>query len=318
MEQKLDKIDRQILAELDKNCRVSDNVLAKKVRKSRQAVAYRIKRLVDSGAITGFFASINPNKMGFRVNKIYLKLRNIPERKKELVKYLQNAVNVYWMGECDGSWDLIFAIYTENEYGFYELKNKIISSFKDMIVDFYGDYLLDVKQYPKMYFTNELSDPVEFGGVVEKNQLDDLDRKILAQVVGDARASTVEIARVASSTPTTVAARLKRMKELGVIIQYRIGVNLVVLGLEYYKAIFKLDSYEDEKKLLEFCSQIPQIQYFIRNLWQIETEFVVKNYDEYYGIINYIKEKFPTAINRVESVILRSDEWTPGYRKLVK
>ncbi|NYZ76525.1 Lrp/AsnC family transcriptional regulator [Candidatus Micrarchaeota archaeon] len=319
MEQKIDKLDCKILAELDKNCRVSDGVLAKRIKRSRQTVAYRINRLVKDGVITGFYAAINPNKMGHRLFKIYLKFRNIPKRREELISYLRQSMNVYWMGECDGSWDIIFALYAKDEYMFYSLKNELLSTFKDIIVDFYGDYLLDVKQYPKMYFTGKLEKPVEFGGVVVQNKLDSLDFRILDYVIGNARAPTVEIAKRVSSTPPTVSSRLKKLEKLGVIIQYRIGVNLIRLGLEYYKAIVRLESHTSEelKELLEYCSQLPEIQYFIRNLWQIEPEFVVRNYNEYYDIINKLKEKFPQTIKTVDSVILRTDEWTPGFKKMM-
>lgn len=319
MEHKINKLDAKILAELDKNCRVSDRVLAKRIRRSRQTVAYRINRLIKDGIITGFYTAINPNKMGYRLFKIYLKFRNIPERREELFTYLRKSVYVYWMGECDGSWDIIFLIYAKDEYLFYNLKNELLSSFKDIIVDVQGDYLLDVQQYPKMYFTGKIEKPVEFGGVVADNRLDKLDYRILDFIVGNARAPTVKIARAVSSTPVTVSSRLRKLENLGVVIQYRIGINLVALGLEYYKAMIKLESHtrEEEKQLRDYCSQLPQIQYFIRNLWQIEPEFVVENYDEYYNIINKLREKFPKTIKTVDSVILRTDEWTPGFRKMM-
>jgi DNA-binding Lrp family transcriptional regulator len=318
MEQKLDKIDKKILAELDKNCRISDSELAKKVRRSRQTVAYRVRRLTEEGLITGFITSINPNKMGYQLFKIYLKLKNIPERKAVLMDHLRKLTSVYWMGESDGSWDLVFAVYAKEMYEFYEIKNQIFSLFKDIIVDLYGDVLLDVKQYPKMYFDSEISKPAEFGGFTVNNELDALDHNILGFIIDNARATTLEIAVKVSSTPTTVATRLKKMEKLGVIIQYRIGIDLIKLGYEHYKAIIVTESYskDEEKQLLEYCSHIPQIQYFIRNLWQIEPEFVVRTYDEYYMIINKLKERFPNVIKTIDSIILRTDEWTPGYKKL--
>lgn len=319
MKQLLDKIDKKILTELDKNCRISDSELAKKVRRSRQTISYRIQRLIDENIITGFVTSINPNKMGYRLFKIYLKLKNIPERKTALMNHLRNSNSVYWMGESDGSWDLVFAIYAKEMYEFYELKNQIFSMFRDIIVDLYGDVLLDVKQYPKMYFDFEISKPVEFGGNVSSNEMDELDHRILNFIINNARAATLDIAVNVSSTPTTVSTRLKRMERLGIIIQYRIGINLIKLGYEHYKAILAVESYskEDEEQLLEYCSQISQIQYFIRNLWQIEPEFVVKNYDEYYSIVNKMRERFPNVIKTIDSIILRTDEWTPGYSKLL-
>ena len=82
----LDKVDLKILAELDKNCRITSTQLAKRVGKSRQAVEYRINQLIETGIIGSFNASINPHKIGYKAYKIYLKMRNIPLEKERLFK----------------------------------------------------------------------------------------------------------------------------------------------------------------------------------------------------------------------------------------
>lgn len=316
---KLDKADRAILAELDRNCRVPTARLAKLTRKSRQAVEYRIRRLVEEGIITSFNAAINPHKMGFKIYKLYLQLRNIPERRKALFEYLHCCGSVYWMGECDGVWDLIFGVFEKSDRGFYTLKNLITSRFADIIVKSDGDIYVDVMQYPKMYFTNEIAAPVMFAGQVVQNEMDELDHAILGEMVNNARIPLTALAAKVKSTPPTVSARLKRMEKLGIIIQYRIGVDLSRLGLEMYKAIIHIERYtqKDEKELLEYMSSIPSIQYFIRNIWNIEPEFVVGSYNEYYEIMNGIKKRFPYVIRNVESVLLKTDEWTPGFRNLL-
>ncbi len=317
---KLDKTDRKILAELDKNCRIPTTVLAKKVMKSRQAVEYRISQLEKRGVITSFNASFNPHKMGYKIYKIYLKLRNIPEEKQKLFNYLKSAGIVYWMGECSGSWDLIFGVFSRNDYEFYKLKNEILSNFQRIITQEYGDSLIDVKQYAKMYFTNEIVPPTMFAGEVVNNELDELDYSILGEIVNNARMPINELAKKVNSTAIIVRGKLKKLEQKGIIIQYRIGINLNVIGLELYKAIIKLDKYtkEDESKFLTYLSNIPNIHYYIRNIWQIEPEIVVSSYQEYYEIIENLKKEFPFVIRTVDSVLMITDEWTPGFKNLLK
>jgi len=128
-----------------------------------------------------------------------------------------------------------------------------------------------------------------------------------------------QLASRVESRPEKVAERLKRMEKLGVIIQYRIGVDLKKLGLENYKAILHMERYspEDERKLLEYVSGLLHTQYFIRNIWNIEPELVVEDYHEYRLIVDKLKESFPFVIKNVESVLMKSDEWTPGYKNLL-
>lgn len=317
---KLDKADKIILAELDKNCRIPSTTLSKKSRKSRQAVEYRINNLLERGIITSFNASFNPHKMGYRIYKIYLKFRNIPEEKKKLFEYLKNSGRVYWMGECSGSWDLIFGVFAKSDYEFFELKNELISRFNEIIIEEEGQILLDVKQYPKMYFLNKTEEPVMFAGEIIKNDLDKLDYEILGIIVNDGRISILDLAKKVNSTVTIIQNRLKKLKESGVIIQFRIGVDLNKLGLELYKAIIKLDRYtkEDEEKLLRYISNLPNVHYYIRNLWSIEPELVVSNYQEYYEIIENLKKEFPKVIRTIDSVLMITDEWTPGFQNLLK
>ncbi|MDO8340026.1 MAG: winged helix-turn-helix transcriptional regulator [Candidatus Burarchaeum sp.] len=317
---RLDKADRVILAELDRDCRVPIKRLARMARKSRQAVEYRIARLVDEGVITGFHVSINPHRMGYKLYKIYLQLRNVPAERKKLLDYLRTSGIVYWMGECDGVWDLIFAVFTRSDYDFYALKNDLISRFGRIIVKREWGMLVDVKQYPKMYFTGKLVQPTEFAGEVVRSEMDELDYAILREIVNDARMPITALAGRVKATPMTVAARLKKMEREGVIIQYRIGVDLGKLGLEYYKTIIHVDRYteEDARKLLAHVSSLPQIQYFIRDIWNLEPELVVRNYQEYGEIMDRMRAEFPQVIRNVESVLMRTDEWTPGFRNMMK
>ncbi len=317
---KLDKADRTILAELDKNCRIPSTILARKANKSRQAVDYRINHLIKEGIITGFQASFNPHKMGYKIYKIYLKLKNVPAEKQRLFTYLKTSGRVYWMGECSGTWDLIFGIFAKNDYEFFEVKSDIISEFNLIIVEEEGQMLLDVRQFPKMYFTGRGADPAMFAGELVGNKLDELDSAILEELVNNGRISLVDLAGRVKSTVMIVKGRMKKMEQKGIIIQFRIGVDLNKLGLELYKAIIKLDRYtkEDEKRLYAHISKLPGIQYYIRNLWSLELELIAGNFQEYYAIIEDLKKEFPQVIRTVDSVLMITDQWTPGFKSLLK
>ena len=224
------------------------------------------------------------------------------------------------MGECSGSWDLILSFFAKSDYVFFELKNDLMSKFNRLIVNEEDGILIDVKQYPKMYFTGKIEEPTMFAGEIVHNELDKIDYAILAEVVNHGRISLVDLARKVKSTEIIVRNRLKKLQEKGIIIQFRIGINLNKVGLELYKAIIRLDRYtkEDERRLLDYISRLPNVQYFIRNISQIEPELVVNNYQEYYSIIENLKKEFPEVIRTVDTVLMITDEWTPGFGNLLK
>jgi DNA-binding Lrp family transcriptional regulator len=316
---KIDKIDKKILLELDKNCRISSQKLARTVKKSRQAVDYRINNLVKNNIISNFQSSINPHKMGYKLYKVYLKLRNSSSKNK-LIDYLKQSEIVYWMGECSGSWDIIFGVFCKTDLDFYEFKNEFLSKFHNEILEHLGEWVIDVKQFVKGYLLPSSLTPVTLGGEIVFNKLDDLDLKIIERMVSNGRISIIELSTELKTGSTTIINRIKRLEKLEVLVQHRIGINIQKLNLELYKAIIKFDKFtkEDEKRFFAYCSSIPQIQYFIRNMWQTELEFVVKNYKEYIDIIEKLKSKFEGVIRNVDSVLMITDEWTPGFKNLLK
>ena len=64
---KLDKIDRNILKELQKSGRESASHIAEKNGVSVPTVTERIRKLQDSGVILGFQAIVDPSAVGLDV-----------------------------------------------------------------------------------------------------------------------------------------------------------------------------------------------------------------------------------------------------------
>lgn len=64
----LDKIDRQILALLQENARMSNLELAESVNLSPTPCARRVKQLEDAGVIMGYSVTTNPRKLGYQLS----------------------------------------------------------------------------------------------------------------------------------------------------------------------------------------------------------------------------------------------------------
>ncbi|MHA2003990.1 MAG: Lrp/AsnC family transcriptional regulator [Candidatus Thorarchaeota archaeon] len=62
--QKPDDLDLAILRELQIDCRIPLQEIAEKVGAPTSTVHYRVKRLEREGVIDGYYANINPEKLG--------------------------------------------------------------------------------------------------------------------------------------------------------------------------------------------------------------------------------------------------------------
>ena len=315
---KLDLTDRKILTELDKNCRIPNSKLAKIVNKSREAVKYRIQQLEKKGIIQKFITSINPNKLGYYMFKVYLQLENVPKERERFYEFLKNQKSVYWMGISDGAFDCVFAILSKSITEYYDQINNILSQFKGLIVKKVLGTMVDTKQYNKKFFTNDTDGKyVIFGEDVIDNKIDELDYKILEILANDARIPITELARKVNSTIEIVRGKIKKMEEKGIILCYRIAVDFNKLGLEFFKAIIYLKSLSDEyeKTLFEWMRQHPNSLYYIRSLapWEVEFEFAVESYQQFNQIINELRKRFPHVISHYEHLIMIYETWMPAY-----
>lgn len=323
MKEKLDLTDRKILAELDKNCRISNSALGKKVYKSREAIKYRIQQLQNKGIITGFITSINPNKLGYYMFKVYLKLENIAEEREKFFSELKQNKDIYWMGISDGAFDCVFAILSRSIPEYFSKINYLLSKWQHIIVSKILGTMVDTRQYNKKIFTNDKEGGfVIFGGDVVDNKVDELDFKILTILANEARISLTELARKVSSTVEIIRGRIKKLEEKEIILNYRIAVDFNKLGLEFFKAIiyFRTLSEKDERALFEWMRTNPNSLYYIRSLapWEVEFEFAVENYQHFNKIVNDLRRRFPNVIRNYEHLIMIYETWMPAYKEMLK
>ena len=315
----LDEIDRKILFELDLNCRATSKEIGERLLVSRQTVDYRITKLCDSGTIENFHACFSLSKLGYRLYKVYFKLRNLPNQKQALRDYLYGLGNVYWIGESSGSWDLLIGLFYKDEAELFPITNELNFRFSDLIVEYNGHSMIRIFQYPKMFLLSKPYPAKEYVGAVSKAKVDSLDLKIIAQLVHDARCPITTLGERLNTSPQIIKRRVQKLETQGMIFQYRVGVNLKKIGLQLYKAIITLNRYTaaDHQLFFEFISQIPALQYFVRNIWTIELELNVQNYEEYEKIIDTIRLNFPNLIGSLDSLLLDSDEWTLAFSDLL-
>jgi len=319
----LDSTDRKLLAELDKDCRQSNAQLGKKVGKSREAVKYRIQQLQARGILQRFITSINPNKFGYYMFKVYLKLENITDERERFFEELKQNKDIYWMGISDGVFDCVFAILAKDITTYYTRINDILSKWEHLIVSKVLGTMVDTQQFNKKFFTDEKEGSVvTFGGDVVQHDLDQLDYKLLDILANDARIAIAALARRCSCSIETVRGRMRKLEEANVILQYRIAVDLNKLGLEFFKAIiyFRSLSPKDEKALFEWMRVHPNALYYIRSLapWEVEFEFAVESYQQFNAIINELRLRFPHVIRNYEHLIMIYETWMPAYKELFR
>ncbi|MCC6864442.1 MAG: Lrp/AsnC family transcriptional regulator [Rhodobacteraceae bacterium] len=142
-------------------------------------------------------------------------------------------------------------------------------------------------------------------------RMDDMDRKILAELQVNAEQSLDEIARKVGSSKTPVWNRIRRMKEAGVIIRQTVILDPEALGLEAcFFILIRTSEHETEwqHKFLKTLKERPEVLEAHRLAGDIDyiLKVRVKNaraYDTFYQtLISEVKIYNVTALLSMEEI----------------
>jgi len=298
---KLDLKDKKILTLLDENARLSNSQIAKKVKLSKPAIEYRLKRFEKNNIIFQYYAVINFTKLGYSQYKIYFKFQNTSlEDEKRVIDYWNKKDNSVWVAQIRGRWDLAVSILAKSNFEFGKILNQFMNKFSKFILE--KDVLLT--EYSPIYAREYLTEtkPLEFVyGLPSKiYELDETDKKILKILSTNARISIIDLAEKIKLSRDIINYRLKKLKKDGIIIQFRTYLKLEVLGLKHYKIIFKTKNFDKqvEKEIKSYIASHKKATQFLKLIgsWDLEIEFETEDEDELYKILNDIRKKFSSII----------------------
>ncbi len=298
---KVDDIDRMILFELDKNSRRSAKEISKILKLNKDTVAYRIKQLEKNGIIKGHYTVIDYSKVGLLLFRIYLKFQNTTlEVEKEIINYLVSLNNTLTVYRTEGDWDLAIGFLVGNHEEFMLVHDKLKEKYKKYIHSERVSFFAELIHMARNYLVNEdlRSDDVIITGKLGKAKYDETDVKILKIVAGHAKTSLLELANKLKLTSMAVSHRIKQLEKKKIILEYRALIDSVKLGYAYYKVDLDLEDITKLKQVREFARHHPNIIFEDRTIGGSDFEFdaELKNYEEFYKLMEEIKKKFPGVI----------------------
>lgn len=114
---KLDDLDKQVLELLTKNGRISSAEIARIVGEKERKIAYRLKNLIDRGAIS-VFGILNPEFFGYEVTaEIYCQVE--PGKLDEAAKKISEFSEVSFVQAVFGDHDLVLKVIAKSSEELY-------------------------------------------------------------------------------------------------------------------------------------------------------------------------------------------------------
>lgn len=152
---KLDRLDFRILAQLQRNGRITNVDLADAVGLSPSPCLSRVKRLEKAGYITGYGAHVALAKLGETLT-VFTEITLKDHRTGDFSRFEQRARNIPEVVEChlvSGGYDYLVKFITRNVAQYQELIESILES--DFGIEKYFSYIVLKSPIVKRY------DPIE-------------------------------------------------------------------------------------------------------------------------------------------------------------
>jgi DNA-binding Lrp family transcriptional regulator len=309
---RLDALDRRLLYELDHGARQSFSELARTVKQGRDRVEYRVQRFFDLGIIRNTTVVVNIYKLGFMIFKTYLKIENRRRDVEKFLSYLRKHPRVFWIALCEGSCDLTISIAARSPYEFFQIQSDILSDHSDIIIDYYVTTNAAVWAYRRKHLYKSGTHFFFYGGEPDAHVLDKLSYRILEQLASDARTPVQTLADKIGNSASVIRSRIEQLEEKNIILGYRLEINRAKIGYAFWKAQFVLRSHRtaELESFRDYCNSHRNVTYFIQQIgtYKVELEIEVSTYQEYFAVIDELKEKFAPLIRNVEMMLIK-DEW---------
>jgi DNA-binding Lrp family transcriptional regulator len=139
---KLDRIDLNILVQLQKDGRMTNANLADAVGLSASPCLQRVKRLESAGYITGYGAQVNLAKLTESI-AVFTEITLIDHRKEDFVKFEANLRNVEELMEChlvSGGYDYLLRFVSRSINHYLERMENLLE--RNIGIEKYFSYIV--------------------------------------------------------------------------------------------------------------------------------------------------------------------------------
>ena len=303
----IDKLYQDILFELEKDSSIPTNILAKKLKKSKDVISYRINRLKKEKILRSCTAIVDMARLGYITFRVYIRWQNMDDiMKRKFYELLGKKDSVWTTTILHGKWDFAIFIGLKNDLyieHFHNLWQEILRDYKEKIAEHKVAVYSPVYNFNKRFFSEGRNEVISrVYGNDKSVEYDKLDINIIHAYSPDVRQSLMDIADKAKTSVETARRRIKELEKKKIIVGYKIDLDLPKLGYQGYRVDFSLNSMSRINEILDYIKNHKYFYQINKSIGgaDLETEIVVKDLSHLLSILEEMMAKFKDVIKNYE------------------
>ena len=290
----MDKIDKKIVHELDKDPRISLTKLASAVRISQQVADYRLKRLFKEGFITKLSAIINLRALRLEHYRIFFTFSaKRTYTNEQIFSFLRQREGVYWAARIGGKYDLLVTLFVFDFEEHDRFIEDFTKTFPSLLKDYKSCYGLEHMFFGHKFLGNS-STSLSYGQSKDSVRIDSLDMHILNKLKENCRLSSLEIAKGTKVSYKTILSRIRRLEEKNVILGYRMFISSQEQRPFVLLFSYKEYSRQKEKRLISYLQEERHVTQLIRlyGTWNLFVHLRMENDEKLQQLLVELRDGF--------------------------
>ena len=298
---KLDLLDRRIMHELDLNARASASQLARRLRRSKETINFRLNRLLRDGYLKGFYTVFNTSKLGWFYVKAYLKFKDTtPHKEKEIFEHLCGMERVAYLASLEGRYDCLLLFMVKSMAQADSSLSQFMKKYGEFVQEKDICILLSTHRLNQKFLfagkeSRDWSYPYELGNY----PLDTADSKLLRAISSSARLPLIQIAKKCGLPLSVAKYRLKKLEKDGIILAYVSSPDFEKLGLQFFQVNISLREPSIRRQVVSYFDSTSKCLFAIEMLgkYDVLAELHVQGGEELSRIVGGFREKFVGKYN---------------------
>jgi Lrp/AsnC family leucine-responsive transcriptional regulator len=311
-----DALDRKLFRILDTEGAISISDLARRVRRGRDTVAYRLRRMEEDGTLRGVEPILDPGALGLGLFKTYLSFADSPTSADRALKVLRAHPQVYCAARSFGRWDVIFNMVAQDAQDFAAARDNVLARLTADVREMECAVFTEMSYFNRKY----LGEKPQMWTALSRSrtiEVDDAFRRVMRRMCIDARASEVSIAKLEKLTPIIVRTRRQQAESSGVIIGYRGRFDRSAFELSSYKFHIQLRRHTASviQGLREFAFRHPYISQFMLHIGGWPCEMNVEAHDNRHAaqIIEELRAQHGEVLGLIDISLYDRDSFSWGF-----
>jgi DNA-binding Lrp family transcriptional regulator len=311
-----DSLDRHIFRLLDTRGDLSISDLARRIRRGRDTVAYRLHRMEENGILRGVEPILDPAALGLGLFKTYVGFTRSSKIVDRVLKALRIHPHVYCAARAFGRWDVIFNMAARDAREFTTLRDDVLGRCATDIREMESAVFTEMVHFNRKYLGEKPRSWVTLANT-RSGDFDDSFRKVLRRMCVDARASENSIAQMEGLTPIIVRTRRTQAEEKGVILGYRAQLDRGAFDLSSFKLHIQIRRHTSEviESLRGFAERHPYVSQFMLHVggWPCEMNIEAHDNRHVAQIIDELRTSHEDVLGLLEISLYEHDGFSWGF-----